>query len=260
MELIHVDGLVVQDEPIGDYDKLLTVITESMGKIRISGKGVRSLKSKHMPATQTFCYSSFVLRKSHGYFYISDSSLKEAFFGLRMDLNKLALASYLCDIAADFSVEGMGDADLMKLTLNTLYALANHPHIPLVQLKAAYELRSACIEGFKPNLVACDVCCAFENKQMYLDVMNGRLLCSDCLRTVRKTADIEDEGTAHIYLKLTSPVLKAMQYTVYAPGNRYLFFSLDEKELPRYASVCEKYLLNHIEHGFYSLEFYKSLL
>lgn len=260
MEQICVHGLVVREVQTGEYDKLLTVVTEEMGRICISGKGVRSLKSRHMPSTQLFCYSSFVLRQSHGYFYISDSTLKESFFGLRMDLNRLALASYLCDITAEMAVEGVGDAELLRLTLNTLYALANHQKIPLTQLKAAFELRCAAIEGFKPNLVACDICSAYQDQTMYLDVMNGRLLCRNCLSTVRRTEDVTDEGTAHIYLRLTPAVLEAMRYTIYASEKRYLLFSLHEDELPMYASVCEKYLLNHMEHGFYSLEFYKSLL
>ena len=93
-----------------------------------------------------------------------------------------------------------------------------------------------------------------------MDVMNGRILCSDCLRNVRHTDDLVDDGTAHIYLRLTPAVLDAMRYTIYSPANRYLSFTLQEDALKLYASVCEKYLLNHIEHGFYSLEFYKSLL
>ncbi len=260
MEQIQVTGLVVRENISGEYDKLLTVITPEMGKIMVSGKGVRSLKSKHMPATQLFSYSSFVLRRSRGYFYISDSAVKECFFGIRMDLDRLALATYICDVAADFAVEGVGDEDLMRLTLNTLYALSTNTKIPLKQIKAAYEFRTAAIEGFKPNLVACDVCSAFQGKTLYLDVMNGRLLCSDCLRNIRHTDDVVDEGTAHIYLRLTPAVLEALRYTIYSPCNRYVLFTLDEKELPRFADVCEKYLLNHIEHGFYSLEFYKSLL
>ncbi len=262
MEQIHVRGLVVRETPVGEYDKLLTVITEEVGRILISGKAVRSLKSKHMPATQLFCYSDFVLRKSHGYYYISDSSLFESFYGLRLDLDKLALASYLCDVAAEMAVEGVGDEELLRLTLNTLYALANHKDIPVSQLKAAFELRCAAIEGFLPNLTACDRCDATEEtaKKMYLDVMNGRILCGDCLRNVRHTDDIIDEGTAHIYLYLTPAVLNAMRYVVSAPGNKYLFFSLAPEEMSTFSKVCEKYLLNHIEHGFYTLDFYKSLL
>ena len=260
MEQIRVRGVVVRETQSGEYDKILTVITEEMGRISVSGKGVRSLKSKHMPATQLFCYSSFVLRKSHGYYYISDSALMESFFDLRLDLNKLALASYLCDVAAEMAVEGVGDEELMQLTLNTLYALANKKQLSLTQIKAAFELRCASVEGFRPNLSSCDVCEAGEDKKFYMDVMNGRILCSDCLHKIRHTDDLVDDGTAHIYLRLTPAVLEAMRYTIYAPANRYLSFTLSEDEMKLYASVCEKYLLNHIEHGFYSLEFYKSLL
>lgn len=260
MEQLRVNGLVVRETQIGEYDKLLTVVTEEMGRITVSGKGVRSLKSKHMPTTQLFCYSSFVLRKSRSCFYISDSSLHESFFGLRMDLNKLALASYLCDVAAELAVEGVGDTDLLRLTLNTLYALANNDTVPMSQLKAAFELRCAAIEGFLPNLTACDVCSEGTNRQFYLDVMNGRILCRECMQTVRRTDDLIDDGTAHIYLRLTPAVLDAMRYVISAPDRRYLSFSLHEDEQALFVSVCEKYLLNHMEHGFYSLEFYKSLL
>lgn len=262
MELTSVRGLVVRETPVGEYDKLLTVVTEEMGRIVISGKAVRSLKSKHMPATQLFCYSSFNLKKSRGYYYISDSTLIESFYGLRLDLDRLALASYICDVAAEMAVEGVSDEELLRLTLNTLYALANHKDLPPVQVKAAFELRCAAIEGFLPNLSACDVCgCPpAEARLLYLDVMNGRLLCKDCLRNVRHTDDLVDDGTAHIYLRLTPSVYEAMRYVTEAPANRYLSFHLAEDELSLFGSVCEKYLLNHIEHGFYTLEFYKSIL
>ena len=262
MELTSVRGLIVRETPVGEYDKLLTVVTEEMGRITVSGKAIRSLKSKHMPATQLFCYSNFTLRKSRGYYYISDSALIESFYGLRLDLDRLALASYLCDVAAEMAVEGVGDEDLLRLTLNALYALANNKEIPIAQIKAAFELRCAAIEGFLPNLSACDVCgCApNEAERLYLDVMNGRLLCKNCLRNVKHTEDLIDDGTAHIYLRLTRAIYEAMRYVTEAPSNRFLSFQLAADELPQFGSVCEKYLLNHIEHGFYTLDFYKSIL
>ena len=45
MEQIRVRGLVVRETQTGEYDKILTVITEEMGRISVSGKGVRSLIS-----------------------------------------------------------------------------------------------------------------------------------------------------------------------------------------------------------------------
>lgn len=42
MEEIIVNGLVVRETDIGDYDKLLTVVTNELGKIYVTGKGVKA--------------------------------------------------------------------------------------------------------------------------------------------------------------------------------------------------------------------------
>ena len=260
MEQLDVKGLVLRVTDIGDYDRLLTVLTETEGRLLVTGKGVKSIKSPHMPTTQPFCYSHFILKKTHKYFYIADSEVIDCFFGLRYDLDRLALASYLCDVAGDFSVEGIADSDLLRLTLNTLYALSNK-ETPLWQIKAAYEFRVSADEGYKPDLVGCALCHRYTADKMYLDVMNGRLLCPECRYQAEKTADVEeDDGTAKIYLPLTPAVLEAMRYVLYAPLSRYLSFTLDESERPLFSASCEKYLLHHLEHGFESLSYYKSIL
>ena len=42
------DGLVIKEAPVGESDKLITVLTKDKGKILISAKGVRSQKSKNI--------------------------------------------------------------------------------------------------------------------------------------------------------------------------------------------------------------------
>jgi len=259
MEQHEVKGLVVKEVPLGDNDKLLTVITEELGKIYITGKGVKSLKSKHMPATQPFCYSTFIIKRTNKYFYISDSELIESFFGLRSDIDRLALAAYICDIASDLSLEGIGDGELMRLTLNTLYAVSNKKDIPLQQIKAAYEMRAAAIGGFQPDLVACSVCNKYAADPMFLHIMNGKLICGECKYTEEKN-DAEDDGTAIIYSVLSPSVLEALRYVIYSPIKKYLSFTLNEDEMQLFSKCAEKYLINHLEHGFYSLDFYKSIV
>ena len=259
MEELDVKGLVVRVVDTGDYDRLLTILTEEEGRILVTGKAVKRLKSPHMPATQPFCYSHFILRKTHKYFYIADSDVIECFFGLRTDLDKLALSAYICDVAAELSVEGSADPDLLRLTLNTLYAIANKP-TPLWQIKAGYEFRAASYEGYKPDLVACDSCKCYSAPKMYLDVMNGRLLCANCRHTAEKIAEGENDGTARIYMPLDPSALEALRYVLYAPLSRYLSFSLKEESVKLFQNAAEKYLLHHIERGFESLDFYKSII
>ena len=68
MEELETKGLVISEVRTGEADKILTLLTAEHGKITVSGKGVASLKSRHMPATQLFSYSSFNLKKTKKYF------------------------------------------------------------------------------------------------------------------------------------------------------------------------------------------------
>ena len=102
---LKVKGLLLRDVRVGEADKILTLICEDVGRIVVSGKGVKSLRSPHMPATQIFTYSSFVLRKGRKYYYIVESELHEAFSGLRSDIDRLSLASYMADVLLDLCPE-----------------------------------------------------------------------------------------------------------------------------------------------------------
>ena len=97
---LRTTGLVVRETSLGEADKILTLICAGVGRINVSAKGVRSLRSPHMAATQIFAYSSFILRRGKRYYYIAESELIEPFFGLRSDLDRLSLAAYVADVRA----------------------------------------------------------------------------------------------------------------------------------------------------------------
>ena len=158
MDKQTVTGLVLRECAKGEADKLLTLLTAEHGKMTVLGKGVRSLKNKNMVTTQPYCYATFILSKSRsGIYYISDSDLTEAFFGLRGDLLTLALAAYVCEVAEACSVENSADVPLLRLTLNTLYALSQNKK-PVRQIKASFEMRCAAVCGFSPDVSGCASC------------------------------------------------------------------------------------------------------
>lgn len=260
MERITVKGLNVRETEIGESDKLITLVTEEYGLLSVNAKGVRSLKSKNMVACQPFAYSTYVLRRSKKYFYVEETELIECFFDLRADLDKLSLAAYICDVCCDVSVENQPDCELLQLTLNTLYAIS-YKDWPLRKIKAAFEFRCAAVCGFCPDLSLCDRCGCDPKGDVYLDVMNGRLLCRDCKPLTEREEMMEDNGTARLYFLLSPSVLSAMRYIVDSPGRKFLSFRIDdEDELNLLCRYTESYLINHLEHGFKTLEFYKSIL
>lgn len=78
---IKVKGIVIRQVNYGDYDKMLTVLTEPLGKISVSARGVRSIKSKNRAATELLCYSEFVLTGPRGEVYnLSQAECIESFY------------------------------------------------------------------------------------------------------------------------------------------------------------------------------------
>ena len=260
MEEIEVDGLVIREVKTGESDKILTLLTPTHGKVSVTGKGVGGIKNRHSASCQLFSYSTFLLRKAQKYYHIADSFFINSFESVRCDIERLSLASYICDIANDLSLEDTPDSELMSLTLNALYALDKLKNIPIGQIKGAYELRAAVLGGFMPELDSCGVCGCELKEEVILDVMNGRIICKSCRRELENDpAFLTDDHTAKIFIRVTPDVLSALRYVIGASAKRFLSFSLDEVGQSLFSVICERYLLNHLEHGFSSLTYYKSI-
>lgn len=259
MEDYEVDGLVLREVKTGEADKILTILTGKHGKITVNAKGTASLRSKFASSTQVFTYSTFLLRKRGNFNYIRDTYFIESFEKIRYDLEKLSLANYICDVANDLAQEGMEDEEFMSLVLNTLYALANRD-LPIELIKGAFEFRAAVQAGLMPDLSGCGVCGCEPEGDCWLDVMNGRLLCKKCRTLVENDpAYFMDDSLAKIMIRVSPTVLAALRFIESSTPKKFLSFTMDKQELSLFAVVCERYLLNHLEHGFTSLEYYKKI-
>ena len=259
----RVNGIVIKETDFGEYDKLLTILTEKDGKLFVVVKGVKSVRSRHMATTQLFSYSSFNLRKRGNYYYITDSDLIENYFDIRNDMLKVSLATFVCDVISHIAREEIEEAGLLKLVLNTLFAIAKNIR-SLEIIRAAFELRVALECGFMPDLTMCNTCYEVNPEYIYIDIMDGIFTCDKCHSKASSFANAEDPflnaGISKPIAAVSFSVLTAMRYVLFSKPERFLAFNLDPTEQPSFFNVCEKYLLNHLEKGFYSLDFYKSLL
>ena len=97
-------GLVLREVNWRDADMMLTVLTETNGKISAVARGVRRKSSRISAAVQPLAYSEFTFFESAGRYTINEAEPVELFYELRQDIVKLALASYfaeLLEVAAD---------------------------------------------------------------------------------------------------------------------------------------------------------------
>lgn len=263
-----VKGLILKETPIGDYDKIMTVLTAAYGKISVFARGAKRLKSPLFTPTQLFSYSEMTLYKSASTYYIRQGALMESFYHIRDTLEGAALAGYLADVAADVAQEEQKEEALLRLVLNCFYAIAGKIKPP-EQIKAVFELRAAAEAGFLPNLVACAGCGKSSLETYYFDVSGGIFRCEECFRASQaeyEAASCRQNEAEAIYhhtgqlISLLSPsVFAAMRYTIYAKLERIFAFELQDDALRDFSSVCEKYLLCHLERNFSTLDFYHSV-
>ena len=249
-------GLVLGELPWGDNDKLLTVLTAEAGKVSILLKGGSSLKNKAAGACLPMSYSEFVTADRGGRPWVREATAIESFTSIRTDLELTSTALYICDVVSEVCVEGGDESEMLQLALNTLYAL-DRGLKPRGQIKAAFELRTAVVAGFSPDLLCCQECGCDEAEVMYLDVMDGVIHCSEC----RKKSNLEKprEGHTTMLFTLDKALLDAMRFVCYSNAKRFLAFELDGDSVSVFEEYCEKYLLNHIDKSFRSLEFLHSL-
>ena len=150
-------GLVLRETEYKDADKLLTVLTQERGKVTMRARGVRSRSSRLKSGCQLLAYSEFTVFESRGKITVDEAVAQELFLPLRQDIELLSLASYFAQVAEVLSPEEDPDPALLSLTLNALAALCR-PGVVQRQVKAAFELRAACLSGYEPLLSGCVVC------------------------------------------------------------------------------------------------------
>ena len=185
MQHFSTDALVLRVTPRGEHDKLLMVLAPKFGRFYAILKGAGSMRKREVAATEPYTLSNMEFYEKNGVKWVKNATSKECFAGLRYDMDKLFLAAYIAEVAAELSDEREPAGEILPLTLNTLHMLATTEG-ENDRIKAAFELRAACIAGFTPDLLLCGDCHAPVAGEGYLEVMNGSFVCKDCLS--RRTA------------------------------------------------------------------------
>lgn len=259
-----VNGLIIRAADYGENHRIFTLLTAEYGKISAGAYGARSLKNPLSASLQMMNYCELHLSEKRGRVTISEAAVIEDFRELRLDALSMAVGQYFCEVSDDVTLENEPAENMLRHTLNSLWALAHDP-LRMFQIKAVFEMRTACISGFMPDLVACRKCgcgCgdndAGQNAGIF-DISDGSLLCSDChIRLPVKDLYYEN-GTMRRMFRLSPPLLSALRYIISAPDGKQLAFRTDDETGKMLSELCELYLTTHLEHSYKSLNFINRL-
>lgn len=243
---LDVTGIIVKEKDLSDSDKVITLLTREKGVITAIAKRSKTLRNRLGGMIQLFAYGTFTLFSARNGYLLDGCEIKEAFLGLRSDLEALSLAQYFCELSLALRPEIEVSGELLRVLLNSVFYLLNDKMNQTV-VKSIFELRACSLCGYMPQLAFCDKCGSFEAQSMRFLIEKGKIFCFGCSRE-------SDFGAT-----VSPAMLAALRHIVYCPVEKLFGFSVSDETAEKLEKITDKYIAVHTEGSFKSLEFYKKL-
>ena len=99
-------GLVLREVKYKEADKILTILTPDGGKCTVKARGCCRKGSPLAASAQLLVYSDMTLFAYRDYFTLNEASSLQQFWGVKSDVEKLALGSYFAEVMEAVAEEG----------------------------------------------------------------------------------------------------------------------------------------------------------
>lgn len=180
---LRVDAVVLRHQDLGEADRLLTLYTRELGKVRAVGKGVRKLHSRKAGHLEPFTRVALQLARGRSLYIVTQAESVNAFSRLREGLTSIGYTSYVIELLDRFTYDEDQNGALFQLLIRTLGRLqeARDPQLVL----RYFEIRLLDYLGYRPELKVCVSCGEeIQPRDQYFSAARGGVLCPRCGRGV----------------------------------------------------------------------------
>ena len=233
MANIKLNGIVIAENNMGDYDKMLTMLTPNYGKISCVAKGARRQQSALLAGTQLFCFGEYLMYKGTNTYHINSCETIEIFYNLRTDLDKLKYAIHINKIIQDVTEENENCYKILQLFLNTLYTISETDKDKDFVL-AVFKFRLLTILGFTPRVMKCTAC-KEEKDLTKFSIKDNGVKCTACGK--------QDKSA----IGMSESTKNAILYTISAPPKKIYSFSLKDESLKEFELISKIYFNEKLE-------------
>ncbi|NEP57831.1 MAG: DNA repair protein RecO [Symploca sp. SIO2G7] len=122
-------GINLKSMPLGEADRLVTILTREYGLIRAVAPGARKQKSKLGGRIGLFVVNQLLLAKGRSLDKITQAEALESYPGLSKDLGKLAASQYLAELVLYHALSEQPQEELFELLNEHLRRLEQLPDV-----------------------------------------------------------------------------------------------------------------------------------
>ncbi|NJN57629.1 MAG: DNA repair protein RecO [Leptolyngbyaceae cyanobacterium SL_5_9] len=150
-------GINLKSMPLGESDRLLTVLTREFGLIRVVAPGSRKHKSSLGGRSGLFVVNQLLIAKGRSLDKIIQAESLQSYAGLSQDLRKLTASQYLAELALFQALSEQPQEDLFCLLVEHLDRLEKLPRGVTLASLAHATFHLLALAGVAPQVQLCSV-------------------------------------------------------------------------------------------------------
>jgi len=243
--LLNIRGIVLKETPFGEADKFITILGKDYGKISVSVKGAKRVRSGLTAGTSLFSYSDFYITESKKRMYLNQVEPIETFYNLRNDLSALAYGSYFVEIINKLLFDNMPSNNILLLLLKSLTVLSKNNIIPHKLIASIFELKILEYNGYKPETEFCISCKKPTTKNFYITIEGT--ICENCV----------EKNFFHIHLNET--LLYTIRYIFSSELNKLYTFKVPTKIINSLSNFSRNLLNSQLNLNLKSVNFIREI-
>ncbi|MFC4599366.1 DNA repair protein RecO [Cohnella hongkongensis] len=175
--LYRAEGIVIRSIDYGEGNKIVTLLTPTMGKQGIVVRGAKKLKSRYGALAQLFTYGDYSYYRNGSLGTLNSGEIIESFQELRQGLEGPAYAAYAAELTDRAINDDEAAAHLFHQLKACQTALAEGKDPQIVA--RAYEMKVFAAAGYAPMLDEC-VDCGRRDGPFSFSAAAGGALCRSC--------------------------------------------------------------------------------
>ncbi|MFQ6015193.1 MAG: DNA repair protein RecO [Anaerolineae bacterium] len=240
--LYRTEGVVLKRSDFGEADRLLTLYTPGLGKIRVLAKGVRKPTSRKAGHVELFTQCQLLIAKGRNLDIVTQAETVNAFLPLREDLLRTSTAFYVAELVDRFTKEGIENRQLYRLLLEVLGRIGQTEDLALTM--RFFELRLLGYLGYRPQLYHCVRCNGeIEPTANFFDNEAGGVVCPRC-----------GEGQPNL-VAISLNALKVLRFLQTKPYSLCQRLRIRDELARELEVVLQRYMIYTLERNLKSVAF-----
>ncbi|MEK7439747.1 MAG: DNA repair protein RecO [Chloroflexota bacterium] len=238
------EAIVLRRKDFGEADRILTLFTPELGKIRALAKGIRKPASRKAGHLELYTRSKLLVAKGRDMDIVTQAETVEPYRPLREDLLRSSYGSYCVDLIDKFTPDDYENLPLYDLLARALDWLCESTDLQLTT--RYYELQLLGMSGYQPELFHCVVKGEeIVAEDQFFNPAEGGVICPRC-------GENHPQGGAFPISLNALKVLRFMQNNSYESLRELKLSIAVHQELER---VMQRAINFHLERQLKSAEF-----